>query len=109
MPWKQVWQPNPSDSSKEVLQELPKGFIEDSGWEGFKVARLPVKVLLEQKKSGQPIDQRQFYNCRHCKGWIEGDPYQYKESSLGPLCGRRGTTSACIRCGKEIAFSGLVS
>lgn len=109
MPYKRVWEPNPSDMNLLVHKETPKGFLPDSGWSGYQVARLPVKVLLEQKAAGQPIDHRSFYQCKHCEGWIEGDPYEYQESSLGNRCGRRGIAASCRRCGKEIGFSGLMS
>jgi len=109
MPWKHVFEPNPSDNSLNVLKTLPDGFEETSGWGGFKTASRRMEDLLEQKKQGVPLDHRMFYTCQFCKGWIEGRPYEYQENTIGPLCGRKGYVSSCIRCGNEIGFSGMVS
>lgn len=108
MAWKQVWVPNPSNQELQVHKELPEGFVA-SDWSNPKLARIPGDVLIEGRNNGKPLDLRTFYECRFCEGWIEGQPYEYHEDNLGPLCGRRGTTSSCIRCGHEIGFSGMVS
>lgn len=109
MPWEQVWVTNPADETMPVLETYPEGFEEFGGWGSFKTARRSIQVLLDAQKRGEKLDYREFYHCRYCKGWIEGKPYQYHESNLGPLCGRRGEVSSCIRCGHEIGFSGMVS
>ena len=49
------------------------------------------------------------YECRFCGGWIEGSPSEYREDSIGPLSGRRGTARHCCRCGSEISFFGMYS
>lgn len=109
MPWERTWVQNPSDNEIEVHQFLPEGFEEYPTCGQFKHSRLPTEVLIEAQKSGKALDHRSFYECTYCNGWIEGRPYEYYESDLGPLCGRRGTVSSCRRCGREIGFSGMVS
>lgn len=109
MPWKHVFEPNPSDNSIKVHKNLPIGFIETAGWGHFKTARKPIKDLIDAHKAGKDVDHRSFYHCMFCKGWIEGKPYEYREDTLGPLCGRSGSVFSCIRCGCEIGFSGMVS
>lgn len=113
MPWKQVWEPNPSNEDVPVLNELPTGFVE-STWGSPKTAKhgLPIEEMIEKIKAGakmEDFDHRCFYHCCYCKGWIEGEPYQYREDNIGPLCGRRGTAYSCQRCGHEIGFSGMMA
>jgi len=109
MPWKHVFVPNPSDESLPVLDKVPDGYeISKLTW-SFQEARLPIDKLIEMHKADVKFRETQFYNCKYCKGWIEGEPYQYHEDNIGPLCGRRGTVYSCIRCGREIGFSGMVS
>ena len=83
------WVPASFDPRLELLKEPPVGAICD-----FKNAYL---------------DDKQWHKCPMCKGWIEGAPNEYREDTIGPLCGRRGTTSHCRRCGWEIGFSGMMS
>lgn len=109
MPWRHVFEPNPSDSSLPVHKSPPGGFEILGGWGGFKTARFPFDKVIELANNKQEWDEREFYHCRNCDGWIEGKPYEYKENSMGILCGRRGTTSSCNRCGDELGFSGMVS
>ena len=102
-----------SNSSTEkipVLKDLPKEFEISSNW-GYKTAAYPYDKNLEaiNKEDYKSVDNRFFYYCDICEGWIEGYAYQYEEDDLGPLCGRKGTVSSCIRCGHEIGFSGIVS
>jgi hypothetical protein len=109
MPWRYVFEPNPSDTGIPVLKELPEGYSETKGWGEYKVAGYPLDKLIKEAKEGRTADYKSFYQCRYCDGWIEGKAYEYFEDDIGPLCGRRGTVSACIRCGNEIGFSGMVS
>lgn len=53
-----------------------------------------------------PNGFKQFYFCKECNGWIEGDPSRLSEHNPGPLAGRSGLTYTCNRCGTEIAFHG---
>jgi hypothetical protein len=76
----------------------------------YKIARIPVKILIEMHDKGEDISSiPNYYYCMFCEGWVEGEPYEYTENTIGPLCGRDGLVSACIRCGREIGFSGRVS
>lgn len=109
MPWKRTWVPNPKDESIEVFKQLPERFEEQKGWGEIAHAFIPVKLLIEDKANGKPIDARILYHCAQCEGWIEGRPYEYREDNIGHLCGRRGTVSCCKRCGTEMGFSGMVS
>lgn len=99
MPYHQVWEPNPSNRNLPVLDKLPPGVTEKSYFGSLREAW------------GTTADDefRSYYHCPHCKGWIEGAPTTYGEHTLGPLSGRSGTVYACIRCGEEVAFNGLVS
>lgn len=99
----------PLDESIIVHESLPEGFEVVNEIYNYKVGRIPFEKLIEANDKKQPVDIRMFYNCRFCKGWIDGHPYEHYESDLGPLCGRRGYVSSCIRCGNEIAFCGMVS
>lgn len=97
------------DSSMKVHEKPPEGFEIKGVWANFKTARVPVKTLLEQRDAGTEPDFREFYECKYCDGWIEGSPSSYREDNIGHLCGRRGETFSCIRCGREIGFTGMVS
>jgi hypothetical protein len=94
MPWESSWVPAPSDPSLPVLAELPEG-----------VAEWPWPDDPRRAHGGG----RRFYHCKRCGGWIEGNPTEYRVDTLAPLSGRRGVETYCIRCGEEIAFSGMVS
>ena len=59
--------------------------------------------------SKEKLPEKPCYKCHYCDGWIDGRPYRYKEDTLAPLAGRRGTASHCRRCGQEIGFSGAIS
>lgn len=50
-----------------------------------------------------------YHRCPRCKGYIEGHPVERREDSLAPLSGRRGVSSHCRRCDRELHFSGMVS
>lgn len=109
MPWQHVFVPNPSDDKLPVLKKVPKDYeVTGADW-SFQRARLPFDKLLEKYKANKNFKERRFYSCRYCKGWIEGEPYEYHEDDIGPLCGRRGDVFSCIRCGNEIGFCGMVS
>jgi hypothetical protein len=79
MPFKLVWVPAPKDESLPVFEEEPS------------------------KEEGPS------YHCRYCNGWIKGEPNRFKENTIGPLSGRKGTALHCIRCGNEIDFFGMHS
>ena len=102
MSWQYTFVPNPSDENIPVLENPPAGF-EISNDRNYKTARIPFDQMMESN------DTRDFYYCLHCNGWIEGIPFEHHEDDIGPLCGRRGIVSSCIRCGNEIGFSGMVS
>lgn len=109
MPWKQVWEENPSDNSIAVLKAPPDDFeIIGEKW-ALQRAKLPWKIVRELLKEDKSPNLRTYYRCHYCDGWIEGEPYEYSENSLGPLCGRNGTAYSCVRCGREIGFTGMVS
>lgn len=57
----------------------------------------------------QPTDNRPYYHCPVCKGWIPGYPDTDEIDTISPLAGRRGTVELCRRCGEEIGFTGEVS
>lgn len=95
MPWESHWVPAPKNLALPVLVELPEG-----------VEEYPAFGDVVRRASGIG---RRFYLCKRCKGWIEGDPTQSRVDTLAPLSGRRGVETYCIRCGEEIAFSGLMS
>jgi hypothetical protein len=84
-----AWVPAPSDPKLKVIKSLPKG-AEVFG----KTASLGDKT---------------WHKCYGCGGWIEGDANEYHEDTIGPLCGRRGRSSHCRRCGLEIDFFGAMS
>lgn len=50
-----------------------------------------------------------FHYCAQCDGWIDGRANRFREDTLGPLSGRRGTAEHCLRCGHCIGFFGEVS
>jgi len=54
-------------------------------------------------------DGKQYYYCRYCEGWIEGQMSYSREDTIGPLCGRRGEARGCIRCQNELEFFGMYS
>jgi hypothetical protein len=109
MPWEQTWVPNPADDSIPVHETLPEGFEVVNEIYNYKVGRVPLEKVIEASEKKLPVDTRIFYHCNYCKGWIHGHPYEYHQDDIGPLCGRRGYVSSCIRCGNEIAFCGMVS
>ncbi len=49
------------------------------------------------------------HHCKYCGGWIDGRSNSYRENTIAPLAGRRGTAEHCRRCGKEISFFGMYS
>lgn len=61
-------------------------------------------IKVYESDPGQPS-----YQCQYCKGWIKGEPNRFREDSLAPLAGRKGTVLHCIRCGEEINFFGMYS
>jgi len=88
MPYQMVW--IPPEKEINVIKELPNG-TEVRGDTAF----------LDDGKTF-----KQWYKCERCEGWVEGEPDEYNEDTIGPLCGRRGTVTSCKRCGWEISFWG---
>jgi ribosomal protein L40E len=97
MPYEQRYVPAPTDMSLAVEDDLPREFQE---------RKLSIGGVLEADARNP---YRVMYFCRKCEGWIEGRPNAYREDTMAPLSGRRGTAYHCRRCGTEIAFSGMVS
>lgn len=58
-----------------------------------------------------PDNWRTWYECYHCKGFIEGHPNNYSVNTMNShrLSGRNGRETHCIRCGEQIAFVGMMS
>lgn len=96
MPYESRWVDPPTDPTLPVLAEPPEGCVPGIGFGGPKEVRTP-------------DHRRHFYECRHCKGWIEGHPHESRVNNLGPLSGRRGTEFHCVRCGHEVGFTGMMS
>ena len=93
MPWRMEYESAPADESLAVSANLPTEFVEDDM--GYRDARGPHATHM--------------HYCPKCGGWIEGHANQFREDTLGPLCGRRGTTYHCRRCGYEIGFTGCMA
>jgi hypothetical protein len=91
MPWEMRWI-QPTEEMK-VLKELPEG-VEVSGDEA---------ILFKDDKVFN------WHFCKRCEGWIEGRAGTQSEDTIGPLCGRRGHSTYCLRCGHEISFFGMMS
>lgn len=100
MPFYSDWEPAPSDMSLPVLEELPDGVAERYRFHEPKEA---FGVI-----NGEPCP---YHYCKHCGGWIPGYPNHYKVNTLDSysLSGRRGDEWYCVRCGRQIGFSGAVS
>lgn len=107
MPWLQVWQDAPKDESLRVwkTEELPLGTYIGS----HHIAS--VRMFREAQCIVDPDTWRNWYECRHCGGWIEGNPNTFQVNTLDShrLSGRWGTEYHCIRCGEQIAFIGAMS
>ena len=93
MPWQMTWEIAPQNLELEVIKKLSSNY-------------LPLNSFISYNKDNR-LDCM-FY-CQYCEGWIKGQPTEYQEDTLGPLCGRRGIASYCIRCGNEIDFYGVMS
>lgn len=98
MPYELRWVDPPTNPHLPVLADadLPDGLVPGLSLGGPEERRTP--------------DRKQtFYRCRNCKGWIEGRAHESCVNALAPLSGRRGTEFHCIRCGHEVAFTGMMS
>lgn len=99
-----VWEDAPKDEGLTVHESLPP-----------LVGELAYTSVLGQPRQawGATADgaPRVLHFCQHCNGWIEGTATQYSVNTLDSsrLAGRRGTEYYCRRCGREIAFSGMMS
>lgn len=97
MPYKTVYFPAPTNLELPVLKKQPDGREFNFGVKSV--------IVMDGDNKG-----KHYYECAdYCKGWIEGEPSHFREDTMGPLCGRRGYSDHCIRCGHEIHFSGAVS
>jgi predicted RNA-binding Zn-ribbon protein involved in translation (DUF1610 family) len=94
MPYQQEYIPAPTDFSLKVVKDKPEGHETDFA--------AVVKQIFDMENGDV------WHFCPKCDGWIRGKPNQFEENTLGPLCGRQGTTSHCARCGYEINFSGMM-
>ncbi len=87
------WVPAEKDESLPLRTDIPVTCTNDVlPWAGF-----------------CRVDGKGYYYCRFCKGWVEGEPNEYKVNTLGLLSGRQGTEYCCRRCGNEIDFVGCVA
>jgi hypothetical protein len=82
-----------------VLKEPPEGVEEGLSF-GHKSLR-----------TRYPAPFKQWFYCQHCEGWIEGEPHENEVNNLDGrrLAGRKGTEFWCIRCARQIGFSGMMS
>lgn len=107
MPWETVWVP-PKDLKKiKVIpgseKEIPPGFAPYFLCMGS-------GSVLRSADEGKPDEEAEFLHfCPSCMGWVEGKPDMLREDTSGPLCGRKGTSTSCRRCGRKIGFFGSVS
>lgn len=107
MPYRTIWVPPDNVEKIKVIlgtkDALPDEF---ERWPGNRAIR---KGLKEDplRNIRRPEDFLHF--CPICKGWVEGEPDERREDTIGPLCGRRGIVASCRRCGWEIDFNGMVS
>jgi len=75
-----------------VLKDLPRGVQE-------------LRYSKPRRAAGS--NQRQWYFCPECNGWIFGPPYIQTESdSEAFMDGRVGRVTRCRRCGAELSFTG---
>lgn len=89
------------DSDLPVYNKIPDNGIEVDCY-GFVIDWV---VLMDHEEK----IKNKFCYCTRCNGYIPGTPIQEGENSIGPLCGRCGTSYRCRRCGKELAFNGYMS
>jgi len=89
----------PQRPELSVLKELP-----ESAENGFTFG-------YKSQRTRHPEPFRQWFFCHHCGGWIEGEPHENEVNNLDGrrLAGRRGTEFYCIRCARQIGFSGMMS
>lgn len=88
--------------SLTVHKELPAGVVEHVPLFGG---------LREARGTAADGVYHMFHYCARCGGWIEGNANTYHENTHMPhmLAGRKGETYYCKRCGREIAFVGIMS
>jgi hypothetical protein len=95
----------PKNLDLPVHKELPEDFEKRELFLGPAIAWLKLSIR-------ERSDRVTFmYHCRHCEGWIPGEPYEHEINNLDSsrLCGRRGTEYYCRRCAEQIYFSGMMS
>jgi len=93
MPFETRWVP--PDPLPEAHVELP------DGWE-------EVASYTRARKAVSKEHNREAHLCYIC-GWVIGEPLTKRVSDMGFLSGREGTAYHCLRCGREIAFTGRMS
>ena len=101
MPYRMVYEPAPKNMELLVYPDLPKEYAEQPHW-----------LTIPFRWARHTETYEEMYFCDHdCKGWIEGNPNKYHVNTLEPehLAGRRGEEFYCRRCGRQIAFVGLMS
>jgi|GEM_PF-4159281 len=87
----------------EVFKELPEDGIETnfSGWPKPQYRKMNLEELYDQN--------RYYYYCPNCQGFIKGTMAQKRIDTLRPLAGRRGTEYSCRKCRSNLGFEGMVS
>ena len=76
-----------------VLRDLPRGVQE-------------LRYSKPRRAAGS--NNRQWYFCDACGGWILGAPFIQTESdSESFMEGRVGRVTRCRRCGEELSFTGV--
>lgn len=104
MPYRQIYEPAPSDMSMAVLtdEQLPQGVHPKDDF-----------IIGSREAYGTTPDGefKTYHHCSRCGGWVEGHASEYEVSTLNTrrLSGRRGTEYHCRRCGRQIAFHGIMS
>ncbi len=103
MPYRQVYFDAPKDESLPVYKELPEGYTGRRSIFGVKEAH-----RAHYDDPGAPYA---LHWCDRCGGWIPSNAECFQENTLAPhmLAGRSGHTYYCRRCGREVAFIGIMS
>ncbi len=86
--------------------ELPQG---NPDLELFK--KLPAEEIWTHLTDEKAINNKdeEYNHCYRCDGWVKAPLIQDSVDDMGMMCGRRGETWNCARCGWEIHFFGMMS
>lgn len=108
--WQRTWIP---EEGLETLEELPEDFTETvykthrsiycTNPDGSYTFASEYKIACHKKEF------RFYHFCPRCNLWIEGQPITGRVDTMDVMCGRKGETKHCRRCGVEFDFSGAVS